>query len=62
MGEDEQVDQARLAHIGGDELGSETYGIEKKSQIACRSRTETNLLGEDVAGQDMADGQCRRVE
>jgi hypothetical protein len=44
-GRDEQVDQARLAHIGGNELGSETDGIKKKSQIARRSRTETNLLG-----------------
>jgi hypothetical protein len=44
-GRNEQIDQAGLAHIGGNELGRETNGIEKKSQIARRGRTKTNLLG-----------------
>ena len=45
----EQVNQARLAHIGGNKLGSKFDGINEKSQIARGGRTKTNLLGEDVS-------------
>lgn len=48
-GKVEQVNQARLAHIGGNKLGSELDGINKKSQITRGGRTKTNLLGEDVS-------------
>jgi hypothetical protein len=48
-GKVEQVNQARLAHIGGNKLGSEFDGINKKSQITRGGRTKTNLLGEDVS-------------
>ncbi len=44
-----QVNQARLAHIGGNELGSEFDGIDEKSQITSGGRTKANLLGEDVS-------------
>jgi hypothetical protein len=46
-----QVNQARLAHIGGNELGSEFDGIDEKSQITGGGRTKANLLGEDVSRQ-----------
>lgn len=56
-GRDEQINQARLAHVGGNELGSKSDGIEKESQIARGSSTQTNLLGEDVARQNGEDSQ-----
>ena len=61
-GRDEQIDQARLAHVGGNELGSKSDGIEKESQIARGGSTQTNLLGEDVARQNMENSQDGRRE
>jgi hypothetical protein len=46
-----QVNQARLAHIGGNELGSEFDGIDEKCQITGGGRTKANLLGEYVSRQ-----------
>jgi hypothetical protein len=54
---DEQIDQARPAHVVGNELGSESNGIEKESQIARGSRAQTDLLGEDVARENMENCQ-----
>jgi hypothetical protein len=45
----EQVDQARSAHVGGNELGGELDSIEKKGKIARCGSTKPNLLGQDVA-------------
>jgi hypothetical protein len=50
-GKAEQVNQARLAHIGSNELGSEFDGIDEKCQITRGGSTETNLLREDVSRQ-----------
>ena len=55
----EQVDQARLAHIGGNELRSEFNGIDEKSQITRGGSTKTNLLGEDVSRRSTTDCQGR---
>ena len=62
IGRDKQINQARPAHVGGNELGSKSNGIEKESQIARGSSTQTNLLGEDVARQNTKDGQDGRDE
>jgi hypothetical protein len=55
----EQVDQARLAHIRGNELGSEFNGIDEKSQITRGGSTKTDLLGEDVSRQGTTNCQGR---
>ena len=55
----EQVDQARLAHIRGNELGGEFNGIDEKSQITRGGGTKTNLLRENVSGQGTANCQGR---
>jgi len=61
-GRDEQINQARPAHVVGNELGSKSNGIEKESQIARGGRTQTDLLGEDVARQNMENCQDGRRE
>ena len=58
----EQVDQAGLAHIRGNELGSEFNGIDEKSQITSGGSTETNLLGEDVSRQGTTNCQGRLTQ
>lgn len=55
----EQVDQARLAHIRGNELGSELNGIDEKSQITRGGGTKTDLLREDVSRQGTTSCQGR---
>jgi hypothetical protein len=61
-GKVEQVDQARLAHIGGNELGSEFDGINEKCQITRGGRTKTNLLGEDVSTAHHVQSRSTMVE
>jgi len=56
-GKVEQVNQARLAHIGGNELGSEFDSIDEKSQITRSGSTKTNLLREDVSRQGTTNRQ-----
>ena len=47
---DAQVDEARFAHIGRDELAGGLDGGEEEGEIAGRRGAEAELVREDMAG------------
>jgi len=47
-----QIDETRLANVGGDEFGGELDGGEEEREVACCGSTEAELLAQDVSEED----------